>query len=234
MVEIQNNQTDEKFVNWGTNWATVLPELSGEDLKQKIYDNTLFNILGNIEGKSVLDYGAGPAVIATRAKQLGADIKVYDVSLEMCKAAANKIGEQHVFDKVESIPNNFFDIILCNLVVCIVPVEAEVARLALNLRLALKENGVAYVGFCNPKIFDIPESIIDFRMQTGSKYDECHQYQKIKKEGGYKIVEMHRPTEWYEAIFKSIGLCVSAVHYTPEYDFKGRQINDFVILEVRK
>ena len=70
-------------------------------------------------------------------------------------------------------------------------------------------------------------------MQTGRKYAECHQYQKSKR-GGYKIVEMHRPTEWYETIFKSVGLNVTSVHLTPSYDLNGRQINDFVILEVRK
>lgn len=233
-VLTQETNKDEKFVNWGTNWATVLPELSGEDLKQKIYDNTLFNILGNVKGKKMLDYGAGPAVIASRAKQLGANVKVFDVSAEMRKASADKIGPEHIYHKVEDIPNNFFDIVLCNLVVCIVPEEAEVSRLALNLRLTLKEDGVAYIGFCNPKIFNVPESIIDFRMPTGNKYEECHQYQKIKKEGGYKIVEMHRPTEWYETIFKSVGLKVTSVHLTPEYGLNGRQINDFVILEVRK
>ncbi|MDO8553867.1 MAG: class I SAM-dependent methyltransferase [Candidatus Micrarchaeota archaeon] len=214
-------------------WANVARELQGEDLKQKIYDNTLVDLCGNLKGKHVLDYGAGPAVMANRIAGLGADVSVYDISEEMRKIAENRLGAQRVFQDAASIPTNQFDIVLCNLVTCIVP-EDEVARIARNIRVALTDSGTAYIGFCNPRIHDLPESLIDFRMPSGRKYEENHEYKKVKKEGSYEIIELHRPIEWYSRVFEEAGLSVSNIHFTPGYDVNGRTVNDFVIFELKK
>ncbi len=221
-----------KCITLGANWAQVLHELQGEDLKQKIYDNTLFEILGDLQGKRILDYGAGPGIIANRAKKEGAHASVFDISEGMRLNAAEKIGVENVFDTAREIPSDNFDIVLCNLVLCIIDKEAEVAQISKNIRYALHKDGIAYVGFCNPRIFDVPESIIDFRLQTGRPYAENHQYEKIKKEGNYKIVEMHRPIEWYNRIFIEAGLRIAQMHLTPEYELKGNIINDFVIFQL--
>lgn len=212
-------------------WSRVVKELQGEDLKQKIYDNILLTLCGDLAGKKVLDYGAGPAVIASRMANMGAKVHAYDISEDMRKIAEGVLGRENVFCEVDQIPREQFDVVLCNLVLCIVP-EDEVARIIANIRTALRERGTAFVGFCNPRIFDLPESVIDFRFQTGARYDDNHEYTKKKKEGNYEIIELHRPIEWYTRIFEQTGMVINNIHFTPEYDAGGRVVSDFVIFEL--
>jgi SAM-dependent methyltransferase len=214
-------------------WGRVLKELESEKIKLAYYDNTLIPLLGNLKEKKVLDYGGGPAVLSTAIKAKGADSRLYDISLEMRERAGQRIGRENVYKGVSDIPDGYFDFIICNLVLCIVP-EKEVLNIVKNIKTELKKGGSAYIGFCNPLIFDVPESQIDFRMQTSHKYEDNHNYKKIKKEGNYEIVESHRPIEWYTKIFKDAGLELVDTIFTPEYELKGRKIKDFVILKLSK
>lgn len=214
-------------------WGKVLKELESEKIKLAYYDNTLIPLLGNLKNKKVLDYGGGPAVLATALKAKGADSRLFDISPDMRMRAGERIGRENVYKKVEDIPHGYFDFIICNLVLCIVP-EKEVKNILKNMCLEVKDGGVVYVGFCNPLIFDVPESQIDFRMQTKHKYEDNHNYKKIKKEGNYEIVESHRPIEWYTDAFKEAGFELVDTIFTPEYELKGRKIKDFAIFKLQK
>ena len=57
---------------------------------------------------------------------------------------------------------------------------------------------------------------------------------KTKKEGGYKIIENHRPIEWYENVYRKAGLKLVDTIFTPEYNLKGRKIKDFIIFKLKK
>src|SRR3990167_2689134 len=215
-------------------WARVAGELQGEDLKQKIYDNKLLDACSELKGKRILDYGAGPGIIAGRALQAGADINVYDISPEMLRIAAERIGAERAYDTLDRIPTSSFDIVTCNLVLCIVP-DDEVVLIIRNIKNLLAATGTAYVGFCNPRIFDVPESLIDFRHSSGQGYEDNHKYMKKKKEGGYQIEETHRPMGWYSGVFHAVGVQISDIIFTPEYEaVSGRIISDFVIFKLKK
>ncbi len=223
-----------KFVGKMQDWAKVAGELQGEDLKQKIYDNTLLGIIGKIKGKRVLDYGGGPAVIASRMKMMGADTQLYDINEKFLEIAGQKLGQQNVHASVSDVLNGTFELVTCNLVVCIVP-EAEVVRIAKNIKEALAPEGVAYVGFCNPRICKVRRSVIDIRHKSDYKYEDNHTYRKTKKEGRYDIDELHRPIEWYNGVFDAVGLRREGLLFTTEYEIaKGRWISDFVIFKLTK
>jgi len=162
-----------------------------------------------------------------------ADSRLFDISKEMRTRAGERIGRENVYKKVEDIPDGYFDFIICNLVLCIVP-EKEVVKILKNIYSEIKKAGAVYIGFCNPLVFDVPESKIDFRMQTKHEYEDNHNYKKIKKEGNYEIVESHRPIEWYKKVFKDARLELVDTIFTPEYEFKGRKIKDFVIFKLKK
>lgn len=222
---------DKKLVAEQKEWHMVSKELESENLKLASYDHTLVPLLGDVSGKEILDYGGGPGVLALALKKLGANIKEFDINPDFVIKAAEKIGQENVYSSVEQIPKNHFDFIICNLVLCIVP-EEEVKNIVANIKDLLNDSGFAYIGFCNPKIFDVPESNLDFRFQTGDAYDKNHKYKKVKKEGGYEIIEDHRPIEWYENIFKEAGLNVVDEIFTPEYELKGKNIKDFIIFKL--
>jgi SAM-dependent methyltransferase len=214
-------------------WGKVLKELEAEKIKLAYYDNTLIPLLGKLKNKKVLDYGGGPAVLSSALKAKGADSRLFDISQDMRTRAGERIGRENIYKKAEDIPDNYFDFIICNLVLCIVP-EDEVIKILKNIRLEIKKEGVVYVGFCNPLIFDVPESKIDFRMLTKNPYEKNHKFKKIKKEGNYEIMELHRPIEWYKRIFKDVKLTIVDTIFTPEYELKGRKIKDFLIFKLKK
>ena len=225
-------QNNNKLVAHQEEWERVTKELESENFKLMSYDNTLISLFRNVHGKNVLDYGAGPGVLALAVAKLGGKIKVYDLNQEMRAKAGEKIGMENVYEAVEKIPDGAFDIIICNLVLCIVP-EAEVYNIVQNIKQKLHPDGRVYVGFCNPRIFEVKESNLDFRFPTGESYETNHDYKKIKKEGNYEIIESHRPIEWYDRVYEKYGLELVAKHFTPEYELKGDYIKDFIIFELK-
>jgi 2-polyprenyl-3-methyl-5-hydroxy-6-metoxy-1,4-benzoquinol methylase len=215
----------------GNDWGQVSDELSNEEIKLQSYDFVLKELIGKIIGKKILDYGAGPAILASDLQECGADVKVYDISDKMRQEASKKIGKENVYNTNNEIPKKYFDSIICNLVMCIVD-EKEVEIITKNLSQYVKDDGKIYVGFCNPLIHDVNESKLDFRFDHDGEYHKNHKYTKVKKEGNYEIEELHRPIEWYEKVFRDNGLKIVNKHFTPEYELKGNKIQDFIIFEL--
>ena len=86
-----NSKKDPLHVAHQEEWNKVLRELNAEDLKPMSYDTTLVPLLENVCGKKILDYGAGPGVLALGLTRLGASVKVWDINSEMREEAAQKI-----------------------------------------------------------------------------------------------------------------------------------------------
>lgn len=219
-----------KKVDHQSEWRQVIPELEGEELKVRLYDKIMLDHLGDVQNAEVLDYGCGPGILLDAMQRLGAKVKGFDISAEMREQCAARIGSDKVYDAVEQIRDESFDIIICNLVLCVVN-DGEVRRIVRNIRNAMRKDGKALIGFCNPLIFDVPESQLDYRFPTGDDYRTNHRYRKKKKEGGYEITEEHRPIKWYEREYRSVGLRQVNTLFTPEYELNGRTIRDFVIFE---
>ena len=222
-----------KLISEETEWSRVSKELKAEKLKLASYDNTLIPLLKNVKSKKILDYGGGPGVLALALKKLGADVKEYDISEDMLKQASQKIGKENIYYTIEEIPKNNFDFVICNLVLCIV-LEDEVKKIIKNIKNSLNSKGFAYIGFCNPKLLNVPETQLDLRPTPKHKYEENHSYMKTKKEGRYQIIENHRPIEWYEKVYKDAGLKLVDTIFTPEYEIKERKIKDFIIFKLKK
>jgi 2-polyprenyl-3-methyl-5-hydroxy-6-metoxy-1,4-benzoquinol methylase len=214
-------------------WDLVLRELESEKIKLMSYDNTIIGNLGGIRGTRILDYGAGPGILAGVLKKLGADVEIFEVNDKILEAAAKRIGKENVFNDVKLLQQNHFDSIICNLVLCIVD-EKEVKFIMQTICKLLAPDGFAFFGFCNPLIFEVKESHIDFRYPTGEPYEKNHSYKKIKKEGNYEIHELHRPIGWYETQLIKNGFTITNILFTPEYDYKGDHINDFIIFKCKR
>lgn len=214
-------------------WGIVASELSAEKIKIQSYDKKFIQLLGNIKNKRILDYGAGPGILASVLLRLQGDTYVFDISEEMNEIAAMNVGIERVYHSADKIPYKTFDIVVCNLVLCIVDIE-ETKNICTNIYSVLKNQGRAYIGFCNPLIYNIPETQLDYRKFEGSPYELPHSYFKIKKEGNYEIKENHRPVEWYKKIFKESGFKKIDIHFTDEYELNAIKIKDFIIFELIK
>jgi len=213
-------------------WAQVVNHLEAEQLKVASYDVAIIDKLPQIGNSKILDYGCGPGILARSLQSMGADVKVFDTDPEMLEKSGAKIGPNNVYTEAARIPRDAFDIITCNLVLCIVD-DYEVCVISRYIRRALKKSGVAYIGFCNPLLWQTFETNLDWRFSKG-RYEDNHFYWKIKKEGLYPVPEQHRPIEWYMQMFSDAGLRAEEVFFTPEYELNGVRIKDFVIFELAK
>ncbi len=222
-----------KLISKEKEWDRVSKELKLEKIKIAYYDNTIIPLLGNIKNKKILDYGGGQGILAIALKKLGADVKIWDISNKIRKQAAKNIGKENIYNSIKEIPEKEFDFIICNLVLCINS-DKEVKKIVKNIKDELNEKGLAYIGFCNPKLLGVPESNLDFRPKQKQKYEKNHSYIKTKKEGMYKIIENHRPIEWYEKVYEDAGLILVDTFFTPEYELNGRKIKDFIIFKLKK
>ncbi|MDR0231397.1 MAG: class I SAM-dependent methyltransferase [Dysgonamonadaceae bacterium] len=214
-------------------WDRVYKDLENEVIKTSTYDDCIIQLIGDVKNKRILDYGGGPGVIAKALKDLGANVDIYDNNERILKMANNRLSSKNIMPDKNNIPQNTYDFALCNLVVCIVE-DDEVVDITKDIYNALHKEGSAFVGFCNPKIYNVHESKLDIRHSGNINYEENHEYLKEKKEGGYIVPEKHRPLEWYSKIFEEAGFLIKEISFTPEYVFKEKAINDFVIYTLKK
>lgn len=213
-------------------WGEASEELSGEVIKLASYDTLLLEVLGDIKEKKILDYGCGPGVLLSELDSRGADAYGFDISEELINKAKEILPPYRLSTDLNFNSKNNFDVVICNLVLCIVE-EAEVENILSNIKKLIKPEGFVYIGFCNPKIFNIPESQLDLREHTSCLYEENHEYTKTKKEGGYTIVEKHRPIEWYRDLYENNGFEITNEYYTSKYQINSNEIEDFIIFKIK-
>ena len=101
----------KKLVAEQKEWSIVAKELEVENLKLASYDNTLMFAIGDIKGKKVLDYGAGPGVLAFGLQKMGADVKVWDINNEMREKTKAKIGSENVYSDINQVPQTFLTLL---------------------------------------------------------------------------------------------------------------------------
>jgi len=222
-----------KIIIEQNDWHEVYKDLKEEKLKPSTYDDYVISLMGDVKDKRILDYGCGPGVIAKELKNMGGIVDIYDINKQILHIAREQLN---ICDDIaiDNIQKNIYDFVLCNLVVCIVE-DNEVIDIAEKIYNFLKqETGITFIGFCNPKIYNIRETQLDIRHSGNTEYEKNHTYYKEKKEGGYVIPEKHRPIEWYNTAFENVGFKVEDILYTPGYSYKGKELNDFVIFKLRK
>jgi 2-polyprenyl-3-methyl-5-hydroxy-6-metoxy-1,4-benzoquinol methylase len=219
-------------------WGNVSGTLADEKVKVRVYDDFLFQELmkGEVRDAAVLDYGSGPAVFAKRMQDAGADISIFDSDERMQKICAEKLGESSVCQTQEDVRRGAYDIVTCNLVLCINRKD-EVRRIMETINAAVRKQGDVYVGFCNPILYDVKRTQLDLRQPTGDSYRKHHTIYKRKIEipdEEYNLYDLHRPIYWYAQQFRRAGLEVVDTHFTPESEIEGKKINDFIIFELTK
>ncbi len=158
-------------------WGLVARELEQEKLKLMSYDSILLNTMRLGTGTRVLDCSASPGVLSYALQWLGCDVKTFDISRIMNVLCAKKNRVENVYTSVGQIPDSTFDYVVCNLVLCINP-EVEVRFIAGKISEILMAGGECFIGFCNPKIFDIPESALDIRLPSWKGYEDNHVFRK--------------------------------------------------------
>jgi ubiquinone/menaquinone biosynthesis C-methylase UbiE len=144
----QNNQ-------WNTN-ASVYSNSQGETgdpLHQYMIDPKIFEMLGNVAGKTILDAGCGNGYWVRRLAKQAEKVIGIDSSSELindAKSAQNPPNtEYYVFDLLKSIdlPDLYFDIILSSMVFHYL---SNIENAAVEFNRILKPNGQVVIAIQHP------------------------------------------------------------------------------------
>lgn len=127
-----------KQINSQDQWGLVPTELVSETIKLASYDNLLLELIGDATKKKVLDYGCGPGILLAALQAKKAEVYGFDISPEMIAQAQKYIAPTSLYTNFNQVNNMQFDVVICNLVLCIIN-EQEVERVLKNIAQVLKK-----------------------------------------------------------------------------------------------
>lgn len=224
-----------------------VPELYGFDYfrnsledkaKYELVDSIVINIVKKSGGKEVLDYGCGRGGIAGSLSNIGFSVTGFDIDDEVIrKNVARDTGITYLgssdLDPLLSSGKQF-DVVVCSLVVCTITDETEVYAVLENLRRLVKNEGKVVFAICNP--------FNTFIRETGTRrthlkksvgYSDKFSYDKISKETGRTLFEVHRPFHTIKRMIEWAGFVVSNVYESEGVDFDLlAPASDFLVLEL--
>jgi ubiquinone/menaquinone biosynthesis C-methylase UbiE len=104
------------------------------------------DLLGNLKGKSVLDYGCGTGIFSRFLASKGANVSGVDVSENMIRVAT-KTGKGNIAyytissGGLDFLPDESFDFVVSNFVLCTIPSRKEISFILQQIRRVLKKEG---------------------------------------------------------------------------------------------
>ncbi len=181
-------------------WRTLVGD-KGDSNRIFNSDPVLWNFLGEITGKTILDAGCGTGYLSVQMSEKLATVIGVDVSEKMIKEA-KKFGKEKnaqidfrvdSCSKLSSVPSQSIDKIVCNYVLMDLP---DLSGALQNFHRVLKPSGLAVCIFTHPCFTELSESEMYF--------DE------IKKKDRWgrftsDFIYFHRPLSTYWREFKRAG-----------------------------
>ena len=106
----------------------------------------VMDLLGDVAGKSVLDYGCGTGIFSRFLQSKGAKVTGVDVSENMIRVAErNSAGSirYHTINsgKMDFLDEYYFDFVVSNFVLCTLNSSSEMALILGQIYRVLKKNG---------------------------------------------------------------------------------------------
>lgn len=145
-------------------WDTFVGDDGDRDLNRRYQsDPALERLLGDVEGKVLLDAGCGTGYLARRYANLGAKVIAVDISPEMIRVAQSKPGADSIAYVVDSIStlttleDQSVDLIVANYVLMDTP---DLDKALAAFHRVLKPTGRAVVVFLHP-CFPLQETRYD-------------------------------------------------------------------------
>ncbi|HZX61805.1 MAG TPA: class I SAM-dependent methyltransferase [Bacteroidales bacterium] len=174
------------------------------------------DLLGNINGKSVLDYGCGTGTFSRFLQSKKASVTGVDVSENMIEVAKSNSSDKIAYYPISSggldfIPDNMFDFVVSNFVLCTVPSRREISMILDQIYRVLKKgglfvfmnsnwdksNGKEFISFkleyCNDLVAGHPVTAIiksDPPIMLHDYFWPIAEYRKLLQESGFRINAM--------------------------------------------
>lgn len=214
MSEELRRSWDDKAADWHIQVGE-----EGDANRRINSDPVLWRLLGDVEGRTVLDAGCGTGYLSVKLARAGATVIGVDQSPEMIRIAAENIARAGVAARLHvgsasqlaALPDASIDRIVSNYVLMDLPdLEGAMAAFARVLR----PGGHAVVVFLHP-CFCPPggwERLPDGRVRTTWPWSYLERRQFEESWGHFRspFIGFHRPLSAYFAAIFSAGLAVTA------------------------
>lgn len=187
---------DQKAKEWSLHIG-----LRGDNNRFFNSDPVLWNFLGNVSGKIILDAGCGTGYLSVQLANKGASLIGIDISEKMIEEATRLCRQSNLTidfkvdscSTLSSVLNNSIDIVVSNYVL----MDTPDLRLAVeSFYRVLRPNGKAVLVFSHPCFDELTADEMYF--------DE---FKKTENWGQFKsnFVYFHRPLSQYWKTFKQVG-----------------------------
>ncbi len=243
----------------GRQWeriANEAPELQG--LKNRALNPPLVKIIernsptkvpkgnasyGPLTNYMVMDCGCGWGEMISILGEEGADVIGYDRSDEMVNKAREHFPDrqylyEHELMKLESGMKEHYDIVMSNLVLCVLEREEQDALLRRMTKM-LKSDGTIFISICHPDHDCEKEGVVSVRdVPEGFDKNKKTYYQKTLKELPITFTDIHWPEDQLVQLFKDHGLKIVDTENSDtlgQIGTDGKPINpDFKIYALKK
>jgi ubiquinone/menaquinone biosynthesis C-methylase UbiE len=208
---------DDKSIEWDC-------AVGNEGDNNRIYnsDPVLWELLGDVNGKTVLDAGCGNGYLSIKMAKAGAKVTGIDVSENMIlfsKEKARKENEKSELEidfycdscsELKTQKDDYFDVVVSNYVLMDV---SDVANAISSFYRVLKKKGECINIFSHPCFGTpvLPERIDENTVKfvwTFSYFDR----RKFRQEWGpfkTEFISFHRPLSFYYKTFKDAGFNIT-------------------------
>lgn len=189
--------------------------LTKKRYKEDIHDDLIRTLVQKHSPQNILDYGAGKCKIANSLSSKTA-VSVFDIDMQTVNSRADK--NLTIYKVADDIPQNAFDVVISNLVLCCVD-NVVAGQIVANITKALQPNGHAIISICNPFYNNVQNTELRSSGLSGDYYHSSV-YEKSNNYGSAKRTEYHRPIEYYLNLLKRHGLKVKGA-----YEIEGVNID---------
>ncbi|MHA1480558.1 MAG: class I SAM-dependent methyltransferase [Candidatus Thorarchaeota archaeon] len=247
---------------WENNAQAFADLVAGEGTPhhKMILNPCVENLVGTVKGKRVLDAGCGEGYLTRHYASKGADVTGVDISKNLIEIARDKSPEDLLLDykvddicHMDSIADNSFDIVLCNLVILNVPCFKEAFS---EFNRVLVPGGILVISivhpafnFYGPGSWEMGDKDPETRRRKGlffkmdDYFDEKYYQRFWKTRKGEKFPEeitfFHRTLSTYMNAVLSAGFQVTKVEEPLPVDGDGffereNRIPFFIVIKATK
>lgn len=194
----------------------------GDFFRTRLLDPAVYELLGELSGKVILDAGCGQGYLAHELSQRGARVTAFDGAEKLIGVARNQYGETEdvhfmVQDLTKPLPfaNHSFDTVVANMVLMDIEPLAPVIR---ELGRVLKEDGLFVFSILHPLFATgtLRKGLREHITRTHPFYAISHYATPHKKawhipgtSGATNVY--HRPLETYIRALSDAGLSITDI-----------------------
>ncbi len=171
----------------------------------------VFTLLGDISGKSVLDYGCGSGKFSRLLIERGAIVDGFDISEKEIEIAKQDGSQVFYTSNIDDIQSHKFDAVVLNFVLCTISSTEELSKILKNIYNLLKNNGQLIILNPNYKASN-GKKFISFEFEFVPEFTSGRSLKVLLgKDRQLELTDYYWSLEDYQSLLEQAGFMVQDV-----------------------